>query len=67
MKAPVPEASVQTNLYNKAVDAIRVINDHWVQDGFIAGFKPTIADFQCYSELQQMIMARFDFSPYPNV
>ena len=38
MKAPVPEASVQSNLYNKAVDAIRVINDYWGQDGFIAGF-----------------------------
>jgi glutathione S-transferase len=67
MKAPVPDATVQASLYNKAVDAIRVINDHWVQDGFIAGFKPTIADFQCYSELQQMTMARFDFSAYSNI
>jgi len=67
MKAPVPDVSVQTSLYNKAVDAIRSVNDHWLQNGFIAGFKPSVADFQCYSELQQMTMARFDFSVFPNI
>jgi glutathione S-transferase len=66
--APIPDSAAQTKLFKAAEEAIRLVNDNWLQTGHIVGDTPTVADLQAYSELQQMAhFAHFDYSPYPNV
>lgn len=50
--------------------AVKRVNDHWLsKPGYIAGGdKPTLADLQLISEIEQIRFIRaFDWSPYPNV
>jgi glutathione S-transferase len=66
--APAPDVATQTKLYKAALEAVQLMNDNWVNKGYISGDTPTVADLQAYSELQHLFhFAHFDYGPYPNV